>query len=102
MDIGALAYKLFLEHYDWNLDIRAVGVRIGNLSQEGNIQYDLFSSVENLERHQKLERTIENLRGRFGYNIIRRGNIMTNANLSILNPHSEVHIIHPVGFFKGK
>ena len=100
-DIGDLAYKLFLEHYDWTLDIRAVGVRIGNLSS-GNIQYDLFGNVENLERHQKLERTIENLRERFGYNIIRRGNILTNYNLSILNPHSEVHVIHPVGFFKGK
>jgi len=101
MDIGALAYKLFLEHYEWNLDIRAVGVRIGNLSR-GNIQCDLFSSLETLERNQKLERTIENLRYRFGYNIIRRGNIMTNERLSMLNPHSEVHIIHPVGFFKGK
>lgn len=102
IDIGAMAYKLFLEHYDWSLDIRAVGVRISNLSKTGNLQYDLFSSVENLEKNQKLERTIENLRGRFGYNIIRRGNIMTNENLSMLNPHSEIHIIHPVGFFKGK
>jgi DNA polymerase-4 len=100
-DIGALAYKLFLENYDWLLNVRAVGVRIGHLSS-GNIQYDLFSSVENLEKHQKLERVVENLRGRFGYNIIKRGNIMTNENLSILNPHSEIHIIHPVGFFKGK
>jgi DNA polymerase-4 len=100
-DIGRLAYQLFVHNYNWNLDIRAVGVRIGNLSS-GNIQCDLFSNVERLEKNQKLERTIENLRGRFGYNIIKRGNIMSNDNLSTLNPHSEVHIIHPVGFFKGK
>jgi DNA polymerase-4 len=100
-DIGRQAYQLFLEHYKWDRDIRAVGVRIGNLSK-GDIQCDLFSGLQNLERNQSLERTIENLRGRFGYNIIRRGNIMTNENLSILNPHSEIHIIHPVGFFKGK
>ena len=38
VDIGNLAYKLFLEHYDWSLNVRAVGVRIGNLNK-GNIQY---------------------------------------------------------------
>ena len=100
-DIGGLAYKLFLDNYTWGLDVRAVGVRIGGLT-DGKIQYDIFSSVESLEKNQKLERTIENLRGRFGYNIIRRGNIMLSEDLSVLNPHSETHIIHPVGFFKGK
>ncbi|MGN0961119.1 MAG: DNA polymerase thumb domain-containing protein [Christensenellales bacterium] len=100
-DIGRLAYKLFLDNYDWKLDVRAVGVRIGNLC-EGKIQCDIFSSSEELEKNQHLERTIENLRDRFGYNIIRRGNILTNENLATLNPTSETHIIHPIGFFKGK
>lgn len=100
-DIGRLAYQLFLSNYDWKLDVRAVGVRIGNLC-EGKIQCDIFSTSENLEKAQHLERTIENLRDRFGYNIIRRGNILSNENLSILNPTSETHIIHPVGFFRGK
>ena len=81
--------------------MRAVGVRISNLTK-GQIQYDFFDSVQVLEKRQKLERTIENLRGRFGYNIIRRGNILSNEKLSLLNPESEIHIIHPVGFFKGK
>ena len=51
MDIAAAAYKLFLEHYDWKLNVRAVGVRISGLTK-GNMQYDLFSSVENLEKNQ--------------------------------------------------
>lgn len=100
-EIGALAYKLFLKHYDWHLDIRAVGVRIGGLGN-GNMQCDLFGGVEAMMRSQNLERTIESLRGRFGYNVIRRGNIMSNEKLSTLNPTTETHIIHPVGFFKGK
>lgn len=100
-DIGKAAYELFLKHYNWQLDVRAVGVRITGLG-EGKVQCDIFGSVQTLEKNQKLERTIENLRDRFGYNIIRRGNIMSNENLSTLNPKSEVHIIHPVGFFKGR
>ena len=100
-DIGEMAYKLFLQHYDWHLDVRAIGVRIGGLV-EGEIQCDIFNRTQIFEKNQKLEETIENLRDRFGYNIIRRGNIMTNEKLSILNPKAEKHIIHPVGFFKGK
>ena len=100
-DIADTAYSLFLEHYDWKLNVRAVGVRIGGLTR-GNIQYDLFSSVENLEKNQKLDLTVEKLRERFGYSIIKRGNIMSNERLAEMSPREEKHIIHPVGFFKAK
>ncbi|MBQ7351741.1 MAG: DNA polymerase IV [Clostridia bacterium] len=100
-DIGRMAYKLFLEHYNWSKDVRAVGVRISGLCQ-GVVQCDIFHNMEDLDRNQKLESTIENLRSRFGYNIIRRGDIMSNELLSTLNPTSETHIIHPIGFFKAK
>lgn len=100
-DIALSAYKLFIDNYNWELDIRAIGVRVSNLS-EGVVQCDIFGKSTNLAKKQKLECTIENLRGRFGYNIIRRGNILSHDNLATLNPHSETHIIHPVGFFKNK
>lgn len=99
LDIAQNAYKLFLEHYDWNLDVRALGVRVTNLC-EGKIQDDIFHVGQNLEKQQNLENTIENLRSRFGYNIIRRANILENEDLATLNPTTETHIIHPVGFFK--
>lgn len=100
-DIALSAYKLFIDNYDWQLDIRAIGVRVSNLS-EGVVQCDIFGKSANLAKKQKLECTIENLRGRFGYNIIKRGNILSHDSLATLNPHSETHIIHPVGFFKNK
>ena len=99
--IAEEAYKLFLEHYDWKLNVRAVGVRISGLTQ-GNIQCDIFSSVDKTIRNQNLDITIEKLRERFGYSIIKRGNIMTNEKLADLSPKEEKHIIHPVGFFKAK
>ena len=100
-DIGRLAYELFLTHYDWHTDVRAVGVRISGLTK-GNIQCDIFNNDKLLIKHQQLENAIESLRARFGYDIIKRGNIMTYSELSPLNPQSDLHIIHPVGFFKGK
>ena len=61
-----------------------------------------YHDITKLEKKQNLENTIEKLRERFGYNVIRRGNILMNEKLSGINPHSEIHIIHPVGFFKAK
>ena len=89
------------KHFHWHLDVRALGVRVTHLTNS-NFQYDLFDTGENLEKKQALEVTIESLRSRFGYDIIRRGNILVHSELSFLNPHSEIHIIHPKGFFKVK
>lgn len=100
-DIATACLRLFRNNFDWNLDIRAIGVRVTHLTDE-KIQYDLFHNGDNLIKKQSLESTIENLRARFGYDIIRRGNILAYDGLSGLNPHSEIHIIHPVGFFKAK
>ena len=100
-DIATACYKLFREHFDWHLDVRALGVRVSHLT-DGKIQYDMFKNGNNLEKKQNLECAIESLRQRFGYEIIRRGNILAYDGLSGLNPHSEIHIIHPMGFFKAK
>ena len=100
-DIAKVCYRLFKDNFDWSLDVRALGVRVTHLS-EGKIQYDIFKNGNNLEKKQTLEITIEKLRERFGYEVIRRGNILAYDGLSGLNPHSEIHIIHPRGFFKAK
>jgi DNA polymerase-4 len=98
-DLAKACYKLFIDNFTWDRDVRAVGVRIGGLC-EGEIQYDIFKNGENLKRKQSLENAIEKIRERFGYNVIRRGNILMHNELTSLNPHMEKHIIHPKGFFK--
>jgi len=100
-DIARSCYDLFKSSFDWSLDVRAIGVRVSHLT-DGKIQYDLFKNGNNLEKKQNLENAIEQLRERFGYDIIRRGNILAYDGLSGLNPHSEIHVIHPMGFFKAK
>lgn len=100
-DIARACYSLFKANFEWNLDVRAIGVRVSHLT-DGKIQYDIFQNGNNLEKKQNLENVIESLRERFGYEIIRRGNILAYDGLSGLNPHSEIHVIHPMGFFKVK
>lgn len=100
-DIAKNCFDLFKKHFNWHLDVRALGVRVTHLT-DSSYQYDVFSTGENLEKMQALEDTVCRLRGRFGYDVIRRGNILAHSELSTLNPHSEIHIIHPKGFFKVK
>ena len=94
--VGKATTKKFLKG-----NIKTIGVRVTHLT-DGKIQYDIFRKENNLEKKQNLECAIENLRKRFGYEIIKRGNILACNGLSQLNPHSEIHIIHPMGFFKAK
>ncbi len=66
------AYKLFNENYDWNCDIRSVTVRAINLvSEQTPQQIDLFSETQNIDKMERLETVIDNIRERFGKDIIR-------------------------------
>lgn len=66
------AYKLFSENYDWNCDIRSVTVRAINLvSEQTPQQIDLFSETQNIEKMERLETVIDNIRERFGKDIIK-------------------------------
>ena len=100
-DVASACFELFRKHYSWKLDVRALGVRVSGL-QQGKIQCDLFETGNNTDKFRQLDNVVETLRARFGYDIIRRGNILMNEELMTLSPKSEVHIIHPVGFFKAK
>lgn len=98
-DIAAECYKIFKQYYVWNHNVRAVGVRAINLT-EGNVQINLFESPEAQDKKLKLEQTVESLRKRFGYNIIKRGNIVEDEDFDEINPYAEKHTIHPVSYKK--
>ena len=97
--IAKAALELFKEHYSWHNTVRAIGIRVTHLNEE-ELQYNFLDNQESNNKKEALERTIESLRHRFGYNVIRRGNILSSTALSEINPTEPQHIIHPVGFFK--
>lgn len=97
--IAKTALSLFKEHYSWDNTIRAIGIRVTHLKDE-ELQYNFLESSDTNHKKETLERTIEELRHRFGYHIIRRGNILSSHELSEINPTEAQHIIHPIGFFK--
>lgn len=65
--IAREAYQLFERSYRWEFPIRSVTVRAINLcSQDLPEQLQFFSDAAAVERKEKLETVIEEIRGRFG------------------------------------
>lgn len=61
------------------------------------IQLSLFSDEKSRERHEKLDRTMDIIRGRYGYTSLQRAIVYTDHQLGRINPTE--HTIHPVGYF---
>ena len=93
------AMELFCRHYDWRQPIRSLGVRACDLVPDTSTeQTSLFTDETKRAKVQILERTIDQLRARFGYTAIQRGILLADPAIGMANPKEE-HTIHPVGYF---
>lgn len=79
--------------------LRSISVRCCDLRAAGARQLSCLKEFESMEKHERLEGTIDGIRRRFGHFSIQRGVMLSNTDLSRLNPKSE-HIIHPVNFLR--
>jgi len=97
-EIADKALEIFIKKCAVRKPIRSLGVRGCNLtSKDMNVQLDLFSDYARRERLEQLEYAIDNLRQRFGHNIIQRGILCEDRKLTGINPKDNT--IHPVNFF---
>jgi hypothetical protein len=55
-----------------------------------------------MQKKEKFETVVDDLRGRFGYNIIKRGSVYASKDFEEINPEGITHGIHPVSYFKPK
>jgi DNA polymerase-4 len=92
-----VAMELFRANYDWQLGIRSVGVRAADLVTAADYRQVSFWADAN-RRQESLERTVEDLRRRYGHFVIQRGLMLQDTRLSDLAP-KEDHVIFPVSFF---
>jgi len=96
-EIARKAMELFRQHYHWEKPIRSIGVRGADLvSADGSVQLDMFET--NKEEQEVLERTIDEIRLRFGPYSIQRCALLQDAKLTEFNPKDD-HVIHPISFF---
>ena len=89
------AFSLFQRSYEWKRPIRSLTVRaIGLTSLDTPCQLDLFSDPQKVVRAEALDKTIEELRYRFGKKIIRNACLLNNPKMST---HDDPDIIMPTG-----
>jgi len=80
------AIKLFCRHFNVSCGVRGVGVSVSNF--EDNEQLLLGSSQKEKERLTSLDKTMENLRQRFGQNIVNRALVFEDKRLTTIIPSS--------------
>ena len=95
--IFELAFSLFKKHTNGK-PIRSLSVRACDLEPVDFIQLSLLPDVAKLQKQEELELAMDNLRNRFGHFSVQKGLMLTDKELSGLDPKND-HIIHPMSFF---
>jgi len=91
MTIAEKARELFQTRYDWSRPVRALTVRAINLvPQTTTQQIDLFTDMEHIEKRDRLETAIEDIRRRFGKRSIYSAALMGDLKMPGYSSHEIV------------
>ncbi len=74
-EISKIAKELLNEMFKKPMAIRLVGVRVENLVEKEEMQLSLFDSKKN-EKQEKLDKVVDDLKNKYGYNKITRAGKM--------------------------
>lgn len=91
MTIAEKGRELFHARYDWSRPIRALTIRAINLvPQTTTQQIDLFTDMEHIEKRDRLETAIEDIRRRFGKRSIYSAALMGDLKMPGYSSHEVV------------
>ncbi|WP_312612467.1 DNA polymerase IV [Oscillibacter sp.] len=98
-ELADTAYALFLASYHWEMPIRSIGIRGSDLVEAGAYeQTSLFQDAQRRDRWERIDRSVDALRQRYGYLSVQRAILKTDPLLGSINPKDD-HTVHPVGYF---
>ena len=85
-----------------DIKLRSIGIQVTNLikNDDAEIQFDLYNNINNIIKKEKLEKGVDKIRAKFGYNSIKKAIMFTDESLTELNDAKEENVIHPIGFRK--
>lgn len=94
------AMKLLRANWRWLKPLRSIGIRAADLVPAAQPeQLTLFVDANAREKQERLERSVDEIRHRFGHYAVCRAAVMMDKTLATINP-KEDHTVHPVGYFK--
>ena len=98
IEMAEMAMILLRENYLWERPLRSIGIRCtGFVPDDLPVQLSIFDEGRR-EKLETIERTIDNIRYRFGHYSIGRAALSLDNTLGWINPITE-HTIHPSGYF---
>ena len=93
--LAKTAFALFAKNYQWEHPICSVTVQAINLFEEDcPIQYDLFTDMKSLDRQERLDAAIEQIRFRFGKDAIKNGVLFQKSKMPT---ERKVDLVMPTG-----
>lgn len=100
-EIAAAAYQLFYDRYRYCFPLRSVGISCSHLTPaSAPMQLSFTDDPTQRMKQENLDRAIDDLRRRYGHNVVQRGVVLTDPTMAGLKP-KEDHTIHPVPFWAG-
>lgn len=96
-ELRRFAMRLLMENYDWQRPIRSLGIRTSGLvSETAPQQMSMFENDSAWQKEEKVERTADILRERYGYDVIKIAAAACMPGLSSVSDTSE----NPCNFSK--
>ena len=100
-EIARAALQLFDGRFAGRFPLRSVGLNCSRLTPDNApVQLDFTGDEERRMHMEQLERAIDDLRRRFGHQVVQRGVVLRDAECAKINP-VEDHTIPPVPFYAG-
>lgn len=98
-EIADASYRLFVMRYADRLPLRSIGISMSGLSPDTSpVQISMFGDDDRRFKMEDLEHSVDDLRHRFGHQIVQRGIVYYDKKFADVNP-KEVNTIHPISAF---
>lgn len=96
------AMEIFKKYMKPPYELRQLGVKVSSLMQAGEevMQLDFIGDAENRIKKEKLEKAVDKIRGRFGFNSVKKAIMCIDESLTEIDNPKKTNIIHPLCFFK--
>ena len=97
-DITSQALKLFYQNFDKKKPLRSIGVSVTDFVHDTiPKQISMFENDKKVIADEKLDKTLDLLKKRFGNYVVRPASLLSDRGLTSFNPKDE-HTVHPVGY----
>lgn len=85
-EIAGAAWSLFCDSYDWHLPLRSLGVCGSDLETIGGDSQVPLWRDHRRAKNRTLEYALDDIRGKYGHNSVRRGLMLCDPAMTEVNP----------------